>query len=172
MIVIFHPQSGPTSGSGKTNCSKKWYWCYSGNCILTVTMLCVDPENIISVAWLQFPLNIHISIQYLMYCSVNDFFFAFILRKNLHCAKYHHFIFVSCLYCFYFKIEFFILNWLLHNLELMQRNWFLFNAKFFSGSVWNVFAFVFFILNSFYMCIQYINTKNVTVRIKMSKCTF
>lgn len=128
MNVIFHPQSDPTSGSGKTNCSKKWYWCYSGNCILTVTMLCVDPENIISVAWLQFPLNIHISIQYSMYCSVNDFFFAFILKKNLHCAKYHHFIFVFCLYCFYFKIEFFILNWLLHNLELMQRNWFLFNA--------------------------------------------
>lgn len=42
-----------------------------------------------------------------MYCSVNDFFFAFILKKNLHCAKYHHFIFVSCLYCFYFKIEIF-----------------------------------------------------------------
>lgn len=46
-------------------------------------MLCVDPENIISVACLQFPLNIHISIQYLMYCSVDDFyfFFAFILKK-------------------------------------------------------------------------------------------
>lgn len=81
MCVIFHPQSGPTSGSGKTNCSKKWYWCYSGNCILTVTMLCVDPENIISVAWLQFPLNIHISIQYLMYCSVNDFFLLLYLKK-------------------------------------------------------------------------------------------
>lgn len=127
MLFFIHNQAQPAV-QVKLTVLKKWYWCYSGNCILTVTMLCVDPENIISVAWLQFPLNIHISIQYSMYCSVNDFFLAFILKKNLHCAKYHHFIFVSCLYCFYFKIEFFILNWLLHNLELMQRNWFLFNA--------------------------------------------